>query len=245
MQGRNQAVIPVEICINADGVQPVAAAVAAAQAGGASTIELCGDMRVDGLTPGLGAIQAARAAFAAPGLMIMIRPRGGDFVYRPAEISRMKGQIAMAAEAGADGVVLGLLHGQDGGVDDAALAALMAECRSRSLQVTFHRAFDAAPDPYAALETLIALGVDRILTSGSPWGSGEGALEGLPTLQRLVEQADGRIEIVIGGGVTPANAKTIGAALPTGARIAFHAYSSVLRHAYVSAVAVRMLRCAL
>lgn len=233
--------IPVEICINADGAQPVAAAVAAAQAGGANTIELCGDMRVDGLTPGRDAIEAARAAFSAPGLMVMIRPRGGDFVYRPDEISRMKGQIARAAEAGADGVVLGLLHGQDGRVDDAALAALMAECRSRSLQVTFHRAFDAAADPHAALETLISLGVDRILTSGSPWGSGAGALAGLPTLQRLVDQAAGRIEIVIGGGVTPANAGTIGAAMPPGARIAFHAYSSVLRNGCVSSAAVRAL----
>jgi copper homeostasis protein len=176
--------------------------------------------------------------------MVMIRPHAGDFVYGPAEIARMQRQIAMAAQAGADGVVLGLLQGRDGRVDDVALAALLAESRSRSLKVTFHRAFDATPDPYAALETLIALGVDRILTSGSPWGSGEGALAGLPTLQRLVDQAAGRIEIVIGGGVTLANAKSIGAALPPGARIAFHAYSSVLRHARVSAAAVRMLQCA-
>ena len=233
--------IPVEICINTDAVQPVSASVAAAAAGGAATLELCAAMDVDGLTPPPAAVRAARRAFPPSGVMVMIRPRSGDFVFSQEEVDVMLRQIDEAADAGADGVVMGVLRPDDHTVDEAALARLVTAAQRHGLITTFHRAFDATPDPAAALETLIAHVVGRVLSSGTRWGSGQGAVQGLAPLRRLVDQAAGRIEVVVGGGVTPANAGEIIGALPQRAPIALHAYSSVLIDGAVSQSAVRAL----
>ncbi len=233
--------IPVEICIDTDAVQPVSASVAAAAAGGAATLELCAAMDVDGLTPSPEAVHAARQVFPLPGIMVMIRPRAGNFVFDEEEVAVMLRQIEEAARAGADGVVVGRLRPDNLAVDDVTLARLVMAAQRHGLITTFHRAFDATPDPAAALETLIAHGVGRVLSSGTRWGSGQGAVQGLAALRRLVDQAAGRIEIVVGGGVTPANGGEIIGALPRGAPIALHAYSSVLTDGAVTPSAVRAL----
>ena len=126
---------------------------------------------------------------------VLIRPRGGDFVYDAAEEQSMRHNIRAARALGANGVVLGVLRA-DRTIDVERTRSLIAE--ARPLRVTFHRAFDAVPDPLEALETLIELGVSRLLTSG---GASE-AREGLDLLAKLVDRAADRITIMAGGRVT-------------------------------------------
>jgi copper homeostasis protein len=135
-------------------------------------------------------------------LHVIIRPRGGDFLFDDDEFAAMLADIETAKEEGADGVVIGNLS-SDGSVDVARTEALTAA--ARPLAVTFHRAFDMKPDPFAALETLIGLGVDRVLTSGQE----ASVLEGLPLIASLVERAGDRIIIMPGGGITLRNIERI------------------------------------
>jgi len=132
----------------------------------------------------------------------MIRPRGGDFCYSDAEFEVMKLDIERAKSAGADGVVFGILN-PDGsvGVDRTGTLVELA----RPMNVTFHRAFDVSRDPYEALEDLIGLGIDRILTSGQEVS----ALEGLDLIVDLVRKAGDRIIIMPGGGITLRNVEKI------------------------------------
>jgi copper homeostasis protein len=162
----------------------------AAQAGGADRVELCADLLAGGCTPSPGTIQLARQRLSIR-LHVIIRPRGGDFCYSDVEFEAMKLDIAFCKQAGAHGVVIGILN-PDGTVDRERTAALIA--LARPLSVTFHRAFDMTRDPFAALETLIDLGVDRILTTGQE-GS---ALEGLDLITDLVRQANGRVILMPG-----------------------------------------------
>ena len=165
-----------EVCIDsADGA-------AAAEAGGAGAVELCAALVEGGITPSLGLVRATRAACDIE-LNVMVRPRGGDFVYDRRELEAMHHDVAAFREAGADGVVLGVLR-PDGTVDEERVADLVAA--ARPLRVTFHRAFDMTRDPRAALETLIELGVDRVLSSGQE----ASAPAGVRLLTELVEQAD-------------------------------------------------------
>ena len=139
--------IKVEVCVNSDSISTVHAAVQAAYRGGASTVELCSAMEFDGLTPPAEHIREARTAFRErKGLMTMIRPRKGDFVYTHAERETMERDILKAAEAGADGVVFGILQKEDNAIDARSLAHLIRTAQSCGLRTTFHRAFDAAPD---------------------------------------------------------------------------------------------------
>jgi copper homeostasis protein len=234
--------VAVEICVNSDRLRDLRPAVAAAAAGGAATIELCSAMHLDGLTPRRQQVVAARAAFLThTGLMVMIRPRAGDFCYNAREHATMRRQIAMAAACGADGVVFGTLRG-DGQIDVAALHDLVAVSRDCGLATTFHRAFDAVPDQIAALDILIGAGVDRVMTSGMPWGRPGGALEGRGQLARLIGLAAGRIAVVIGGGVNPDNIPVILAALPPNAtRVSLHAYSGAHTAGITTVAAVRAL----
>lgn len=180
----------------------------AAEAGGAHRVELCSALLDGGLTPSLGMLRVARRRLRI-GIMAMVRPRGGDFCYSAAELEVMKEDLAMAKAEGADGVVLGLLR-PDGTVDADRTAELVA--LARPLPVTFHRAFDMTRDPFEALETLIALGVDRVLTSGQE----PTVLEGVPLLRELVARAAGRIVVMPGGPVSPRNVAAI--VRDTGAR---------------------------
>jgi copper homeostasis protein len=169
----------------------------AAQAGGAHRIELCEDLLEGGTTPSAGMIEVCRERLHIP-VHVLIRPRGGDFVYSDVEIEVMQRDIALARRLGAQGVVFGALRA-DGTVDVERTRALLGV--SRPMSVTFHRAFDFTPDADAALDTLIGLGLERVLTSGqAPM-----AVEGISTLARLVTRAGGRIGILAGGSLSEEN----------------------------------------
>jgi copper homeostasis protein len=169
----------------------------AAQAGGANRVELCENLLEGGTTPSAGLIEVSHERLRIP-LHVLVRPRGGDFVYSDVETEVMQRDIALARRMGAAGVVLGALH-PDGTVDMERTRAMIEA--ARPLSVTFHRAFDFTPDADAALDTLIALGVDRVLTSGQA----PTAVAGTQTLARLVARAAGRIGILAGGGLSEEN----------------------------------------
>lgn len=168
------------------------AGVACAAAAGADRAELCANLLEGGTTPSLGAIRRARAVAPDLGLMVMVRPRGGDFHYSEDDYLVMEQDVDAAREAGADGVVFGILH-RDGSVDVERTRRLVE--RARPLSVTFHRAFDVARDPHQALEDLIAAGVDRVLTSGQR----ARASEAVDLLRGLVDQAGDRLVVLLGG----------------------------------------------
>jgi copper homeostasis protein len=175
----------------------------AAQAGGAQRIELCQNLEQGGITPSYGLIRAVRAELRLP-VFVLIRPRPGDFCYDAAELAIMRHDIGLCRELGCAGVVLGVLDAQ-GRVDMAACRSLMEA--AGPLPVTFHRAFDECPDQARALEDVIALGCQRLLTSG-----GQPTAEaGLPQLAALVRQAAGRISIMPGAGISAANLRAIAA----------------------------------
>jgi len=187
-----------EVCV--DSVESALAA----QAGGADRLELCQDLCEGGLTPSAGLLATVRAGVKLP-LAVMIRPRGADFCYTEAEFEVMRRDLQFAKETGADMLVLGLLT-PDGEVDLARTRELVA--LARPLPVTFHRAFDKARDAGRALEDLIGLGVERVLTSGQE----RTVIDGLDTIVALVKQGRGRITIVPGGGITERNLPKILAA---------------------------------
>ncbi len=174
----------------------------AAERAGASRVELCSAIELGGLTPSLGLVQAVKAKCSIPAVA-MVRPRAGGFAYRADEIEVMTRDAKSFVEAGIDGLVIAALT-SEGQVDAAACASMLAAAGSVSQRV-FHRAFDATPDLFASLETLISLGFTRILTSGGA----DTALSGAGTLRRLVNQAAGRIEILPAGGVRASNASEI------------------------------------
>lgn len=170
----------------------------AAQAGGADRVELCAGIPEGGTTPSYGEIKTARRVLTTTRLHVIIRPRGGDFLYTPLELERMTEDIAVARQLGADGVVFGCLT-PDGDVDVNSCKPLMEAAQGMS--VTFHRAFDNCRDPFRALEDIIALGCDRILTSGQH----PTAYDGIPLLKELNGRADGRLTILAGCGVNEKN----------------------------------------
>ena len=170
----------------------------AAQAGGADRVELCAGIPEGGTTPSYGDIVLARELLRRTRLHVIIRPRGGDFLYTPLEQRIMLKDIEMAHRAGADGVVFGCLT-PDGEVDLPLMEQLMKA--SQGMSVTFHRAFDVCHNPFQALETLISLGCDRILTSGQQTT----AEIGIPLLKELQQTAEGRITLLAGCGVNETN----------------------------------------
>lgn len=167
--------------------------------GGADRVELCAAMLLGGLTPSIGTIVEAARLLDIP-FMTMIRPRGGGFAYTRAEFAAMERDVELAVDAGSPGVVLGVLR-DDGTVDAKRVARLID--RAGAADVVFHRAFDVTPDPLAAVETLIDLGCRRLLTSGQR----PSVLEGAALIRALIEHADGRIEILPGGGIETWNAR--------------------------------------
>lgn len=185
-----------EVCAN--GVESCLAA----QAGGADRVELCAGIPEGGTTPSYGEIMVARRVLTTTRLHVIIRPRGGDFLYTPLELERMEADIEVARQLGADGVVIGCLH-EDGTIDMEANRRLVEKAQGMSL--TFHRAFDRCRDPFEALEQLIDLGFDRILTSGQQ----PKAIEGASLLQKLHQQAAGRIILLAGCGVNEQNIRSL------------------------------------
>jgi copper homeostasis protein len=168
-----------------------------AEAGGADRVELCSALFLGGLTPSLGTILEAKSRLKIP-VMTMIRPRAGGFCYTEAEMASMERDADVAVANGADGLVFGILR-SDGTVDIDRCRRILRRAGNR--QTIFHRAFDVTPDPFTALDQIVDLGFTRILTSGQE----DSALEALPFIRRLIEYADGRIEILPGGGILPAS----------------------------------------
>jgi copper homeostasis protein len=166
----------------------------AATAGGADRLELNSALELGGLTPSAGSLLAVTGSVNIP-VIAMIRPRAGGFCYSPAEWGTIRADVDRAIALGAQGIAIGLLD-SDGRVD----VGRMREVRSQvgDAELVFHRAFDLVSEPFEALEQLIDLGIDRILTSGQK----PRALEGATLLGRLRRQAAGRIGLVVGGGVS-------------------------------------------
>lgn len=181
----------IEICL--ESIESVLAA----EKGGADRVEFCADLFEGGTTPSLGAFKVARQHSTIK-MSVMIRPRGGDFCYSSLEFEAMKEDIRLFREAGADCVVFGILT-PEGEIDLERTRQLIE--LARPMEVTFHRAFDMTPNAEASLETLIGLGVDRLLTSGLE----ATVIEGIETLAALVRQAGDRIIVMPGCGITERN----------------------------------------
>jgi copper homeostasis protein len=184
-----------EICI--DSVESATAC----ERGGADRVELCAGLPEGGTTPSAGMIAAVRKKIAI-GLHVMIRPRGGDFCYSADEFSIMQRDILIAKQLAANGVVFGILN-TDGSVDKDRMRQLIE--MARPLKVTCHRAFDMACDLPQALDDLQDAGADRVLTSGGR----KSAVDAMPTLKQLVQQAEGRISVMACGELSIANVKAV------------------------------------
>ncbi|MEZ5288122.1 MAG: copper homeostasis protein CutC [Vicinamibacterales bacterium] len=181
----------VEACVE------TAAEARAAEQSGAGRIELCADLEVEGTTPADATLSACVAAVSIP-VHVMIRPRGGRFVYTAAEGQDMLDATGRARALGARGIVTGALTAA-GGIDVPLVAALLRE--AAPVPVTFHRAFDAVTDQAMALEQLVQLGIARVLTSGGA----DTALAGADGIAALVRQARDRLIVVAAGRVRPHN----------------------------------------
>lgn len=193
----------IEICANS------AQSCVEAEAGGASRVELCAAIPEGGTTPSYGEIKTAQALTSKIDINVIIRPRGGDFLYTEAEIQSMLMDIELCKELKVHGVVFGCLT-KEGEIDVPLMRRLIEA--AKPLSVTCHRAFDVCKDPFKALEELIELGCDRILTSGQQ----SNAVTGIPLLKQLVEKAGDRIIIMPGCGVRENNIAQIEA--ETGAK---------------------------
>lgn len=169
-----------------------------AEAAGADRIELCSGPGEGGTTPSGGLLKLVKQKVSIP-VYAMVRPRGGDFVYDELELETMLAEIEELKRLGADGLVFGVLQ-PDGYIDLPAMRKLAEAAGTTG--ITFHRAFDLTADPYRAIDELVDLGVERILTSGQQ----ANVDLGLEMLQKLSEYARGRIQIMAGGGVRPSNA---------------------------------------
>jgi copper homeostasis protein len=172
-----------------------------AQQAGAHRIELCAAPLEGGTTPSHGAVLLARERLHIP-LFVMVRPRGGDFLYSEAEFAAMLRDVEFLKSAGADGVVLGLLQA-DGSIDLPRTRELVRA--AHPMQVTFHRAFDVAAGPARALEQVIECGCARLLTSGQKAGAPEGA----ELIRKLVEAAGKRLIVIPGSGVRSSNLEAL------------------------------------
>jgi len=193
---RKSANIGLEICV--DTVSGLMAAVE----NGADRIELCAALSEDGLTPSKGLMDLA--ARTGKPVRVMIRPRGGDFVFSATELEVMRDDIAHAAASGVEGVVFGCSR-QSGELDAAVLADLVNRAKSFGLKVTLHKCFDLSDDPIGALGIAATLGIDTVLTSGGHTT----ALAGSRRIAELVDSAraqDLAVEVMAGGGVTPESA---------------------------------------
>jgi copper homeostasis protein len=220
----------VEIC-----VESLASATAADRAG-ADRIELCSDLHVGGVTPPASLIRDVRDALTHAKLHVLVRPRPGDFVYSAHEIATMKRSIDEAKTLGADGAVLGVL--KNGGRIDVNATRELTK-RARPMAVTFHRAFDRSPDMMSALDDVIDVGCDRILTAGGAKPDGAepvSALDGAAGLRTLVTAARNRIIVLAAGGIRATNVRDLIAT--TGVP---EVHSSLLSHATTARTATGTL----
>lgn len=202
-----------EVCVDST------ASALAAKRGGADRLELCADLIVGGTTPSLTLVQQVRAETGLP-VRALLRPRFGDFCYDSYELAQMEQLAAELVEAGADGIVTGVLT-PEGALDADAMQPIYAAARKaaekagRPVACTLHRAFDVCADPFAALETARSMGLCTILTSGQAASAPQGAA----LLRQLTERAGKDVEILAGAGVSAQNIPVLTA--QTGVR-AFH-----------------------
>jgi copper homeostasis protein len=186
-----------EVCANS-----VESAIAAQQ-GGAARVELCENLYEGGTTPSYGDIQLARKLLDIK-LYVLIRPRGGDFLYTDVEYEIITADVKHCIEAGCDGIVIGMLNA-DGTIDKERCEKLVQMAKRMGLGVTFHRAFDMCADLDQALEDIIGIGCERILTSGGK----STAIEGSRIIAELVKNARGRIAIMPGSGINEHNVEDL------------------------------------
>ena len=193
----------IEVCC------PDLASVKRAIDGRADRIELCTALELDGLTPSREEIREAVALCHANGVKVhvLVRSREGNFVYNENEVRQMSDEIVMSLEEGADGIVIGALT-EDGALDIPTCQTWIAVAKEwqreqgrAELGITFHRAFDVCSNPMQALEEIIAMGCNRLLTSGQE----PSAVKGIPMLKKLVEASEGRLCILAGAGVSAEN----------------------------------------
>lgn len=234
----------IEICIDCSTEALALRNAQASHEGGADRLECCARMDVGGLTPDPRFLERIRMAHPeGPEILAMIRPRDGGFEFSATEIRGMRQDIADAARAGADGVVIGVLkHGLP---DPSALDHLCTEALRHNLRVTFHRAFDAVADRHRALDVLLDWPVHRILSAGTAWDGGEPATRGIAVIRELGARSGGRIEWVVGGGVGPENVPLLERDLAGLLPRSFHAYSSVMTDGRTDAHRVEAFRRAL
>ncbi|PSW11030.1 copper homeostasis protein CutC [Photobacterium sanctipauli] len=185
----------IEVCI--DNIESLHLA----QQGGATRIELCSSLALGGLTPNVGLMQLA-AKYASIPVYAMIRPRQGDFLFEQQDVEIMLADIHAAKQAQLQGVVVGVLS-QDGHVDKDILKALCLE--AKGMGITFHRAIDQCVDPMAALDTVMEMGCERVLTSGLK----ANAFDGIAMLKNMVTHCGDRLSIMAGAGVTADNVAEI------------------------------------
>jgi copper homeostasis protein len=185
--------VQLEVCANS-----VVSALAA-QHGGAVRVELCENLSEGGTTPSHGEIVIARKLLTIQ-LYVLIRPRGGDFLYTDEEYNVMVEDIKHCLQAGCDGIVIGILKA-DGTIDKERCSKLVRMAKAMGAGVTFHRAFDMCADMGRALEDIIEIGCERILTSGGK----STAMEGFRAIGGLIEKAKGRITIMPGSGINDHN----------------------------------------
>ncbi|MGL4851485.1 MAG: copper homeostasis protein CutC [Phocaeicola sp.] len=183
----------IEVCV--ESIQSALTA----QAAGAYRVEFCDNLVEGGTTPSYGQLKVARKLLTLK-LYVIIRPRGGNFLYSDLEFEAMKEDIKMCGELKCDGVVIGFLHA-DGSIDKEHTKELVELAKSYGMGVTFHRAFDRCNDLIKGLEDVIECGCERILTSGGR----NNAVEGSGVIRELIERAAGRIVIMPGAGLTPQN----------------------------------------
>ena len=203
-----------EVCVDST------ASALAAKRGGADRLELCADLIVGGTTPSLTLVRQVKAETGLP-VRALLRPRFGDFCYDSYELAQMEQLAAELVEAGADGIVTGVLT-PEGALDADAMRPIYAAARKAAekagrpvVACTLHRAFDVCVDPFAALETARSMGLCTILTSGQAASAPQGAA----LLRQLVERAGDSVEILVGAGVSAQNIPVLAA--QTGAH-AFH-----------------------
>ena len=196
-RGDNMIGVPVllESCVDSVG------SARAAESGRAGRVELCADLAQGGTTPSAGAISRCVESLRIP-VVVMIRPRGGDFLYDSEELEVMRRDIPMARTLEAGGVACGALR-PDGTVDVDAMAMLLDE--ARPMAMTFHRAFDATCDLVRSLDALISLGIQRVLTSGGT----AAAADSMPMIRDLVTRAGDEITVMAGGGLRPHNVRSL------------------------------------
>jgi copper homeostasis protein len=190
-----------------------------AQAGGADRVELNSALALGGLTPSLGLLREARQVLRIP-IIVMIRPRPAGFCYRARELVVMQRDLEIALANGADGIAFGVLR-EDGSIDRVRCGQIIRQAKGK--EIVFHRAFDVTPDPVAALDELIDLGITRVMTSGQE----SNAYNGAANIARFIRHAAGRIEILPAGGI---NRFTIADILARTGCEQVHASLATMRH---------------